>query len=176
MKGSTQGVLWLCPIFHTLAMIFRSLEIAQKLHERRKTQLLQFMSYPCPPGGHAHLYSANPQNPQFIYVCMHSSKPNTSPPHLSQSSQSKGTDNSQTQHSLSRPNNLLILEQARCIPSQMSNAIEAVICEWEGDQEFGRNLGGHRPARKRRCHRCTIHGEAHQRGGEVCEAENVETA
>ena len=96
--------------------------------------------------------------------------------HTSQQSQAHSSDSSQTNHSPSRVNDLLILQLQSHVPNQMPKTVEAVEGEWCSHKGFESEFGDSGPFGEARDQSGGSQLPAEKWGDEVEESEGVDTA
>lgn len=73
---------------------------------------------------------------------------------LHEESQKQRRNSSQPNRSLSSPDNLHIRQLPSSIPSQMSQSVDAVECEWQSSNSLSRNFQRERPLCESSCQCC----------------------
>lgn len=91
---------------------------------------------------------------------------------LHESQQCAG-DGSEANHGPASHLNLLVGDADGEIPGQMSEAVQAVECEWQADEELGEELGGDGPCAKGSGDASALDVPTKGGGSQVCEAEEV---
>lgn len=120
-----------------------------------------------------------------LQLCFHSPTPSINIPKekplemrllaldLHESQQCAG-NGSKANHGPASHLHLLVGDTHGEIPGQMSEAVQAVECEWQADEELGEELGGDGPCAEGSGDTCALEVPTKGGGSEVCEAEEVE--